>query len=117
MDFLADIVGQAYFAQVVIDQFEVHQQAGMPEQFSYRLLLAEYVEPPQLEQSFFDEVNTDIGLEAGDFMDLLQLPDLLSIPDFGDPTEPLNGMLDSVESTLSPLSDSASLVLDLFADE
>ena len=104
-DFLAEIVGQAYFSQVVIDRLEVFQQAGEPEQFSFKLILAEYVPPPEPEAGFdFPGVDDLLSLDALDFMDMLSLPDLLSIPDFGDPTPPLLGALDSVGGILNEAS-------------
>ena len=79
VDFLADVVGQAYFAQVVLDRFEVKQSANDPDQFSYSLLVVEYTPPPQpLTTGALPEHRcTAIGLEALDFMDMIQLPDLL----------------------------------------
>lgn len=47
VDFIADIVGQAYFSQVIIEQLEVRQIAEEQDQFSYQLTIAEYVPPPQ----------------------------------------------------------------------
>ena len=100
-DFLAEIVGQAYFSQVVIDRLEVFQRAGEPEQFSFRMVLAEYVPPPEPEAGLdFPGVDDLLSLDALDFMDMLSLPDLLSVPDFGDPTPPLQGALDSLGSTM-----------------
>ena len=120
MDFLADLTGEAYFAQVLLEEFAVRQEALSPEQFSYHLVIAEYVEPP--------EPTTDIGLESPDivdalaveaegFMDLIQLPDLLSIPNFGDPTEPLQSVLDGIKGSLESLTDTASNLSDLYGEE
>ena len=120
VDFLAEIVGQAYFSQVILEQFEVKQAAGDPEQYSYKLILAEFVPPPEpagLGGLEAPEVDTDLELEALDFMDMVQLPDLLSVPGFGDPTEPLTQMLEGLKGTLSGLTDSANVLGDLFADE
>lgn len=115
VDFLADITGQAYFAQVILEQFEVVQQAGDVAQFSYRLQVAEYVEPPESSTDLgLDEVDTDIGLEALDFMDMIELPDLLSVPDFGDPTPPLSAVLDGIKTALQPLNDAAATLDELF---
>lgn len=115
VDFVADITGQAYFAQVILEQFEVVQQAGEVAQYSYRLQVAEYVEPPESSTDVgLDEVDTDIGLEALDFMDMIEIPDLLSVPDFGDPTPPLTGVLDGVQSTLGGLSGPAANLAQLF---
>lgn len=105
VDFLAEIVGQAYFSQVIIERFEVEQAAILPDQYSFLLTIAEFVPPPEPESGLgFPDVDLDIGLEALDFMDLIQLPDLLSIPDFFDPTEQLGSVLEGVNTALGPLS-------------
>jgi hypothetical protein len=115
VDFLADITGQAYFAQVILERFEVVQQAGEASQFSYRLTVAEYVEPPESNtDAGLGDVDTALEMEALDFMDMIELPDLLSIPDFGDPTPPLASVLDGIKSSLSGLTASASVLSDLF---
>lgn len=111
VDFLADIVGQSYFSQVVIEQLEVWQRAGEPEQFSYNLLIREYVPPPQPATTLPEDlsaVDTGILEEALGFMDALALPDLLSLPNVSDPTPPLATALEGVESALSPLEGAAS---------
>lgn len=120
MDFLADLTGEAYFAQVLMERFEVKQETLSPEQFSYHLVIAEYVEPPDpttypgLESP---DVAEALALEAEGFMDLVQLPDLLSVPNFGDPTEPLQSVLDGIKGSLGSLTDAASTLSDLFGEE
>ncbi len=117
VDFLADIVGQAYFSQVVLNRFEVFQRAAEPEQFSYALTLAEYVPPPEPESSLGLDVpgiDAAIELEALDFMDMLQLPDLLSVPEFGDPTPPLRAILDGIGGVLGGLAAPADELSGLY---
>jgi hypothetical protein len=115
VDFLAEITGQAYFAQVILEQFEVVQAAGLVGQYSYRLQIAEYVEPPASESAQdLAGVDTALELEALDFMDMIELPDLLSVPDFADPTPPLTGILDGISSSLNGLGQSASTLAQLF---
>jgi hypothetical protein len=109
-DFLADITGQSYFSQVVIEQLDVWQRAGEPDQFSYALLVREYVPPPQPATAFAEGLSDlDAGLldEALGFMDALALPDFLSAPGISDPTPPLASALEELGSTLSPLSGAA----------
>lgn len=114
-DFLAEIVGQAYFSQVVIDRLEVVQAAADPEQFSFRMVLAEYVPPPAPEAGFgLPGVDDLLALDALDFMDMIQLPDLLSVPGFGDPTPPLRTVLDSVGGVLNEANQPAQELSDLF---
>jgi archaellum component FlaC len=115
VDFLAEIVGQAYFSQVILEELAVQQAALEPEQFSYRLTVSEYVPPPQPAAGFEGpDIDGLLELEALDFMDLIQLPDLLSAPDFGDPTPPLQSVLDSVGNSLGALDAPAAELTDLF---
>lgn len=114
VDFLAEIVGQAYFAQVILERFEVTQVAREPGQFSYNLTIAEHVVPPEPEPPGL--VDAAIIEEAQNFMDVAQLPDLLSLPDFGNPTVPLNSTLDGIKGTLGNLTDSAQALKDLYKD-
>ena len=107
VDFLAEIVGQAYFAQVILERFEVAQVAREPEQFSYNLTIAEHVVPPEPEPPGFAGVDASILQEAQSFMDVVQLPHLLSLPDFGNPTVPLNSILEDVGSSLESVTDAA----------
>ena len=115
VDFLAEVVGQAYFGQVILEQFQVFQLAGEPEQFSYRLTLVEYIIPPEPETSGLGlpEVDASILDEAQGFMDTvmsatsvidaLQDIPLGSIPDFVDPTKPLASTLEQVNRVTTEL--------------
>jgi len=114
-DFLADIIGQSYFSQVVIEQMDVWQRAEEPDQFSYALLVREYVPPPQPATAFAEglsDLDADLLDEALGFMDALALPDFLSAPGISDPTPPLASALDEVSNLLSPLSDAAGSLSD-----
>lgn len=115
VDFLAEIVGQAYFSQVILEELAVQQAAQDPEQFSYRLAVAEYVPPPQPAAGFdTPDIDAALELEALDFMDMIQLPDLLSAPDFGDPTPPLKSMLEGIGGALGNLDGPAAELEALF---
>jgi hypothetical protein len=114
-DFLAEIVGQAYFSQVIIDRLEVLERAGEPEQFSFRMVLAEYVPPPEPEAALgLPGVDDLLSLDALDFMDMLSLPDLLSVPGFGDPTPPLNDALEGIGSAMDGATQPAEAFGALF---
>ncbi len=115
VDFLAEIVGQAYFAQVIIEQLDVRQAAQEPEQFTYQLTISEYVPPPQPAAGLsLPDIDADLSLDALDFMDMIQLPDLLSAPGFGDPTPPLKGILDELGKTMGNADAPAQQLSDLF---
>ena len=115
IDFLAEISGQAYFAQVILEQFEVVQAAGLVGEYSYTLHIVEYVEPPASSPvQDLGAVDMALELETLDFMDMLELPDLPSVPDFSDPTPPLTKVLDGITGSLTGLGQSASTLAQLF---
>lgn len=116
VDFLAEIVGEAYFSQVVIHRFEVFEAAGSPDEFGYLLHIAEYVEPPEPEAApDFAAVDESILDAAQSFMDAATLPDLIgSIPNISNPLEPLNGALDGVEEAMGGLQSVADGLQSLF---
>ena len=107
VDFLTDIVGQAYFSQVLLEQFEVFQSAQFPEQFSYRLTIAEYVPPKKSAAANQAAVKKAIKTQATALMDIATLPDALtmgSIPELTNPAAPLNGAVDQVATALSGIN-------------
>lgn len=107
VDFIAYIVGQTYASQVVLDRFEVTEAAREPEQFSYALVVSEYVEPPKAATGI-DAINQNLALDAQNLMDIASLPDMLtlgSIPELTNPFTPLKGSLDQVQAASSGLLD------------
>jgi hypothetical protein len=122
VDFVADITTATEIDQVLVKELKVVEAAGEADTFRYRIMLAQYVPPPPppsvADMGFGDltDLNLDLELEALDLFDLLQLPDLLSIPDFGDPTVPLKTILDGVKGTLSALDAPAQAIKELFRE-
>lgn len=110
VDFLAEIVGQAYFGQVILERFQVSQAAEDPDQYSFILTIAEYVVPPEPETApDFSDVDQDILDEAQAFMDIATLPDMLgSIPEVTNPVEPLSSSLDEVNKATENLEKATS---------
>ena len=107
VDFIAYIVGQTYASQVVLDRFEVTEAAREPEQFSYALVVSEYVEPPKTATGI-DAVNNQIARDAEAMLDIATLPDALalgSIPELTNPFVPLKGSLDQVQTAATGLQD------------
>jgi hypothetical protein len=99
VDFFAEAVGEGYFAKVVIAGLQVQQSAGSLDEYAYRCVLIEYVEPPEpASLDALGGLDTSLLDEAGAFMDDVQntiaavsdLADLVaSMPSFGDPTSRL----------------------------
>lgn len=123
VDFLAEIVETAYFSQVVLQQLNVNQKAGFPNQFEYSLIVSEYVPPPEPVSTGlggldgFPEVDAAIELEALDFMEMIQLPDLFSVPAFQNPTEPLDQVEGQLRELFEGFDGSATELGGLFSGE
>ncbi len=126
VDFVADIVTATEVFQVLVERIEVKEIAGSTRPFQYRLFLRQYVSPPEptsvsgFGEGFpdLDELGPDLGLdldvEAGDLFDVMELPDLLSVPDFADPTTPLKSALDGLQSAMDDLSTVSDDLTTLF---
>jgi len=100
VDFVADITGGAYAGRVTLDRLDVTQAADAPEQFSYVLIITEYVPPPKpgLNTKLIDQ---KVKLNAKQMLDLAKLPDDLllgSAPELTNPFVPLQGALEPVRS-------------------
>lgn len=108
VDILAEIIGQAYFGQVTLERFEVFQLAAEPDQFSYMLIVAEYVKPPKPATTAGpSSVDQAIAQQALDFMDMAALPDALTlgqIPELTNPAEPLSQALGEVTAAAEGLT-------------
>jgi hypothetical protein len=103
VDFLADIVGQAYFSQVLLERFEVVQSAEIPEQFSYRLTIAESVSAARSPATSKTLVNQAVKQQAQNLMQVAALTDALNvglIPELSNPVEPLTGAVQRVGTAL-----------------
>ena len=109
VNFLADVTGQAYAANVKIDTMQVAESAKFQNQFSYSLIITEYVEPPASENGF-GGVDDMVGLDASLNMDIMELPDMLNmgaIPEISNPVEPLKGALEPVSKAAAEFTETA----------
>ena len=114
----ADILTGTDVQYVLIEQLKIDVDAQHPDQTAYQLVLAESPPPPP-PGGLLDGIDTGLLDQAGGFLDsvtgaLDALDALGSIPDLGDPTQPLTGMLDEVENTMGQLNDVTSVITDLF---
>lgn len=113
--FVADITEASELDEVLIVGFQVLEQADHADRFRYRVVLREYVEPPE-PPGLLDDLGLDVpdlaDLAAG-LLDGLELPGLLgAVPDVADPTAALEPALDAVRAAteqvpalLGPLSE------------
>jgi len=90
--FVADIIADAEIQQVVIDDLQWQELAGRPQRFSYVVVLREFIEPVEPEDT--TALQEDILSDAGDLFD-----DLLDGLDFALP------FATGLERFLGPLTD------------
>jgi len=118
VDFVAEIVGQAYFTKIILERFEVCQIAGEPEQFSYKLAIAEYI-PAQEKTPLAESTKPDAGVKtsAANFTTVATLPDALQIgalPLITNPVEPLKGAMNPIVEVTKNLNTVIKDLTDLF---
>ena len=116
--FVADIVTATRLEQVLVETCEVLESNDWAEHVRYRLVLREYVEPPE-PPTPVDQLGADLGLELDSLAGLgllgLELPDLLgSIPTLGDPVAPLQPALDGVRAATGGLGEAVGALTSLF---
>lgn len=107
--FVADITTATELEEVIIEQLEVKENNQWDRPMLYRMVLRQYVEPPEPVSSFDDqglELDPELDLLAGLGLDGLELPDLLmDIPEVGNPVEPIMPALDGTDSAVSGMGD------------
>lgn len=116
--FVADIVTATKLDRVLVETCEVQESNDWSEHVRYRLVLREYVEPPE-PPSPMDDLGADLGLELDALADLgldgLALPDLLGdVPTVGDPVAPVQPALEGVRAATAVLSDALGALTSLF---
>ena len=107
LPFVADIVESSELENVVITSFEVVETPEWVDAVRYRVVLRQYVEPPE-PPSPFGDLGTDLLGELGDLasglLDGLDLAGLLGgVPSLSDPSEALKPALDGVKSATAAI--------------
>lgn len=107
--FVADITTATELDEVIIEKLEVEEKNQWDRPLLYRIVLREYVEPPEPVSSFDDqglELDPELDLLADLGLDGLELPDLLiDIPEVGNPVEPIMPVLDGTDAAVSGMGD------------
>lgn len=109
LPFVADITEASELEQVVIVGFSVAEANEWGDEFRYRIVLRQYVEPPE-PPGLLDDLGADLIPDlddlAGALLDALDLPALLAgVPDVADPTVPLQPALDTVRDATAAVPD------------
>jgi hypothetical protein len=105
--FTADINTATDLVDVVVEDLQVAEVGGSPSGFRYLLTLRKYVKPPEpAAAGLIDTGILDDALGTIEAMDVLD--SLVSIPNFGDPSVALRGVMDGVRDATSRLADAAA---------
>ena len=97
VSFAADITNAAELDRVLIDELELEEVNDSADGFHYRVVLREYVEPPQPPPAV-----DDLGLDLG------------GVPDIANPVPPLQGALEAVQSATSQVPDALQGLASVF---
>lgn len=112
VDFVADITTATTLEKMIVAGLDVEESAEVPDTFRYAITLLQYTEPPP--DPAPGDLAEDIAAEADLLSDLMEIPDLLSAPDFGDPTPPLRGALDQFKGVMEGLGNLGPAAAKLF---
>jgi hypothetical protein len=109
VSFVADITAASELDQVLVEALELDEANEAAGGFRYRIVLREYVEPPE-PPGALDDLGADLGAELDLLADLgldgLALPDILgALPDLADPVAPLQPALDAVRDATEAVPD------------
>jgi hypothetical protein len=109
VSFTADITTATELDQVLIVALDVVECNDAARSVRYRIVLREYVEPPE-PPAPIDDLGLDLGADLDSLaslgLDGLELPDLLGdIPTVGNPVEPIKPALSGVDAATSGLGD------------
>lgn len=111
-DFVGDITTATTIEKMIVAGLDMEESADAPGTFRYAIDLLQYTEPPP--DPAPEDLAEDIAAEAGALTDIMEIPDMLGAPDFGDPTPPLKGALDEVKGALDSLSGLGDAAAELF---
>lgn len=116
--FVADIITATSVQYVVIEQLFIEENANVPDQTNYQLIIRESPPPPpstsalgDLDAGLLDGVDGLLDSVTGALDVIDGIP---SIPNLQDPTAPLADALNEVGAAVSELSGAVSAITDLF---
>jgi hypothetical protein len=112
VDFVADITTATTIEKMIVAGLDVDESSDAPDTFRYAITLLQYTEPPP--DPAPENPAEDIAAEAAALTGILEIPDLLGAPDFGDPTPPLKATLDEFKGVMDGLSGLGSAASALF---
>lgn len=116
--FVGDIVTATEVQYVIIETLQIEENGLKPDQLDYYIVLKESPPPPPPPDPL-GGIETDLLDQAGGFLDSVTgaldvIGTLGSIPDFGDPTGPLQNTVGQVSTATDGLGDMATELTDIF---
>jgi hypothetical protein len=112
VDFVADIVTATSIEKIIVAGLDVEESSEVPDTFRYAISLLQFTEPPP--DPAPENPADAIAAEADLLTDILEIPDLLGAPDFGDPTPPLKATLDEFKGVMDGLGGLGNAASTLF---
>ncbi len=112
VDFVADIITATTIEKMIVASLDVEESSEIPDTFRFAITLLQYTEPPP--DPAPEDPAADIAAEAGALTDIMEIPDLLGAPDFGDPTPPLKATLDGFKGAMAGLGSLGPAATELF---
>jgi hypothetical protein len=118
--FVADIVTATEVQYVIVEALRFEENGRRPDQTDYFIVLRESPPPPPPPDPL-GGLDTGLLDAAGGFLDAVTgalgaIEALANVPSFGDPTEPLSGVLDELGGITSGLPDALAPLADLFGE-
>jgi hypothetical protein len=119
LTFVADILTATDLQHVLIERLELAERADAPDQLDYLIVCVESPPPPP-PPSLLGEIDTGLLDAASGLVDTLgdalAALDALSVPDFGDPTAALSGVLDTTRQAVEGLDAVSGTLDELFGE-
>lgn len=112
VDFVADVTTATDLEQMLIATLRLDESSRDDGVLTYAITLVQYTEPPP--EPVLDELSDEIAAEADALVDIMDVPDLLSAPDFGNPTPPLQDTLNEFSSAMEELDGLGPALTELF---
>ncbi len=112
VDFVADITTATDLEQMLVATLRLDESSRDDGVLRYLITLVQYTEPPPAPA--LDDLADEIAAEADALVDIMEIPDLLSAPDFGDPTPPLQDTLNEFNTAMEELDGLGPALGELF---
>ena len=119
LTFVADILTATDLQYVLVERLELAERAEAPDQLDYLIVCVESPPPPP-PPSLLGDIDAGLLAAAAGLVDTLgdalAAIDALAVPDFGDPTAGLSGVLDTTREAVEGLGAVSGTLDELFGE-